>query len=150
MIISTLGAVGDYHDRMTNETLYDADTAEPIGPATVEQVTASAAAGDTGIVLVDLDDGSVVGDGTWRAQQPTVRRCYTSQTTITLQQVRDGELPDDLTGIYWIDGGVIECRDHLNDPSYRALTGGDDYEPTSVGSVLTGPVACDLPHDGDE
>lgn len=55
--------------------LFDADTAEKIGPATPEQTEASFAAGYTGIILVDVD-GDVVIDGTWSAQQPGVRSVY--------------------------------------------------------------------------
>jgi len=55
------------------QTLMDADTAEPIGPATDEQISASMAAGETGIILIGAD-GSVVVDGSWDAQQPGVRR----------------------------------------------------------------------------
>ena len=56
------------------DTLYDADTAEPIGPATPEQVAASDAAGDEGIILVD-GDSDVVAPGGFGAEQ--ARRCYT-------------------------------------------------------------------------
>ena len=57
--------------------LMDAETAEPIGPASVEQVKASLRAGDTGIILIDAD-GDVVAEQD--ANQPytpqPVRRVY--------------------------------------------------------------------------
>ena len=55
--------------------LFDANTADKIGPATPEQIEASLAAGDTGTILVDAD-GNVVADGSWEHQQPGVRTAY--------------------------------------------------------------------------
>jgi hypothetical protein len=60
--------------------LYDANTAEPIGPATPEQVAACDAAAlendGSGVFLIDAD-GDPVADGSWDAAQPGVRRVYT-------------------------------------------------------------------------
>ncbi len=60
--------------------LYDADTAERIGPATAAQVEASDLAaqrdGGAGVILIDAD-GDVCPVGSWDAQQPGVRRVYT-------------------------------------------------------------------------
>ena len=58
-----------------SNTLHDADTADKIGPATVEQTEASLAAGDTGVILIDAD-GDVIEPGTWAAQQPGTRKVY--------------------------------------------------------------------------
>jgi len=55
--------------------LYDADTNDRIAPATDDQIEASAAAGETGIILVD-SDGTVLTPGTWAAEQPGVRHVY--------------------------------------------------------------------------
>lgn len=63
-------AIGDYG------TLMDADTADPIGPATRTQRDASLAArtyGGAGTILVD-DDGTVIPAGGYGADQ--ARRCY--------------------------------------------------------------------------
>lgn len=56
-------------------TLYDADTAEPIGPATGAQASASLAAEPTGIILIDAD-GDPVAEGSWGARQPGTRAVY--------------------------------------------------------------------------
>lgn len=55
--------------------LFDADTADKIGPATAEQISASLAAGDTGVILVDIE-GNVIADGSWDARQAGVRKVY--------------------------------------------------------------------------
>jgi len=65
---------------MHTHTLYDADTAELIGPATAEQVEASNEAADYhGVILIDADDDPVP-EGTWDAEQPGVRHVYTMPT----------------------------------------------------------------------
>jgi hypothetical protein len=59
-------------------TLYDATTAEPIGPATPEQAEASLAEGsETGIILIDRD-GNVVTPGTYDALETGTRKAYVS------------------------------------------------------------------------
>lgn len=63
----------------TAHTLYDALTADPIGPATAAQVEASDAAGDTGVFIVDAD-GDPVACGSWAASQPGTRQVYTLPT----------------------------------------------------------------------
>lgn len=60
-----------------SETLYDAETTERIGVATAEQIEASHAAGETGVILIDAS-GSPVTEGSWAAQQPGTRRVYTA------------------------------------------------------------------------
>jgi hypothetical protein len=55
--------------------LHDYNTGDKISPATPEQIEASLAAGDTGIILVDAD-GNVVAKGSWEAQQSGVRTAY--------------------------------------------------------------------------
>lgn len=62
---------------VTEARLCDASTAEVIGVATQEQVDASLAAGETGIILIDAD-GDVVEQGSWGARQPGVRSVYVS------------------------------------------------------------------------
>jgi hypothetical protein len=63
--------------RRTDMTLYDADTDNPIGPATREQAAASYADDndDNGAILIDAQ-GNVVRPGTWDADQPEVRKVY--------------------------------------------------------------------------
>jgi uncharacterized protein YuzE len=58
-------------------TLYDADTDNPIGPATPEQVAASYADDNTdnGAILIDRD-GNVIGPDTWDAQETGTRKVY--------------------------------------------------------------------------
>lgn len=59
--------------------LYDADTAEPIGPATTEQHEASDRSdekGEHGVILIEAE-GNVCPAGSWDAQQPGTRRVYT-------------------------------------------------------------------------
>lgn len=68
---STLGDLLD----VVSPLLYDAETNEPIGPATSEQIAASLSAKPTGGILVDRD-GDVVEEGSWAAQQPGVRTVY--------------------------------------------------------------------------
>ena len=66
---------------MSTHTLMDADTAEPIGPATPEQIDASADAaakdGGAGIIVVG-DDSRVIPAGGWRRGDEG-RRCYTEE-----------------------------------------------------------------------
>lgn len=64
----------------TTANLYDYRTGDLIGPATAEQIAASTEAearNQTGAILVDAD-GDVAEDGSWAAQQPGVRPCYTA------------------------------------------------------------------------
>ena len=65
--------------------------------------------------------------------------------TITLQQIIDGDLPDDLTGVRWPDGWT-ETRDDITDPSYVSTVSGTDY-PDEPGEVLTGEASSDLQAD---
>lgn len=61
-----------------SETLYDADTAELIGPATPAQIEASTEADDAGqcgIILVDAD-GDPIDPSSWDARQPGTRKAY--------------------------------------------------------------------------
>lgn len=56
--------------------LYDYSTAEQIGPATVEQIEASMAAGDTGAIVVDADSGQVLPEGADKSVWPSQRVVY--------------------------------------------------------------------------
>lgn len=62
-------------DTAPTATLYDYTTGTAIGPATAEQIEASAEAGDTGAIFIDAD-GDVAAAGSWAAQQPGTRTVY--------------------------------------------------------------------------
>lgn len=71
----------------------------------------------------------------------------TAVPTITTNQIKTGDLADDVTGVRWVNPGRkdqhfdwTECREHLLDPSWSMQISGDD-EPTGV--ALTDEVQCD-------
>lgn len=83
--------------------LFDAETGDLIGHATVDQVSATIDdAGDTGIILIDAD-GDVVTPGGWAAQQPGVRRVYVSGDPEALIDwwTAQTELANDADGEAW-------------------------------------------------
>jgi hypothetical protein len=97
-------------------TLYDADTAEPIGPATTEQVAASVEAakrdGGSGIIRVDRTTGLVSSDG---------RRVYTEPAPVGYLEAANSR---------WMTAG--ELRAHLarfpaDTPISVGAPGGGDW-----------------------
>lgn len=66
----------------------------------------------------------------------------TAVPTITTNQIKAGELPDDVTGVMWMDSGWTECRDHLLDPSWAMQITGDD-QPSGVALFATDTFECD-------
>lgn len=56
--------------------LYDYHTGERIGPATAEQIAASEAAGDAGVITIDAGTGEVLHNGADKAVWPNQRAVY--------------------------------------------------------------------------
>jgi hypothetical protein len=65
-----------------------------------------------------------------------------ARRTITLSDLREGRLPDDLEGVRWADG-TVECRFNVtaNDYEVRMRESGEAHP--GVGEVLTEPTECD-------
>jgi len=61
-----------------NSRLYDAVTNEDLGEATAEQVDASDAANEDGVILID-EHGHPVAIGSWDEQHVTTQRVYTER-----------------------------------------------------------------------
>lgn len=65
----------------------------------------------------------------------------TDQPTISINTVKYGDLPADVTGVRWTDTRWTECVDHLTHPAWASMVPDSD-EPTGI--ALHGPVNCDL------
>ena len=46
-----------------------------------------------------------------------------ADATVSVDDVREGRMPADVQGVFWVDTGWVECRDHLDDPSWAAAVG---------------------------
>ncbi|WP_222113240.1 hypothetical protein [Gordonia paraffinivorans] len=64
------------HTRPLGRDLYDYNTGERIGPATAEQIAASEAAGDAGVITIDAGTGEVLHNGADPAVWPRQRDVY--------------------------------------------------------------------------
>lgn len=64
------------HARPMGRDLYDYKTGELIGPATAEQIAASEAAGDAGVITIDAGTGEVLHNGADKAVWPNQRDVY--------------------------------------------------------------------------
>ncbi len=60
--------------------------------------------------------------------------------TISTNDVINGDLPDGITGVHWVDTGWVECIEHLNDPSWAMAVEKSDAK---TGEALFGDVPCD-------
>lgn len=58
------------------QDLYDYNTGERIGPATAQQIAASEAAGDAGVITIDAGTGEVLHNGANKAVWPNQRDVY--------------------------------------------------------------------------
>lgn len=65
------------------------------------------------------------------------------QRTISLDDIRDGRIPEGLQGVRWPDGSV-ECRFNIASADYAERTAAAGVASRGVGAVLVGePVDCD-------
>lgn len=76
-----------------------------------------------------------------RTSSPFCLECAMPVAMISINHVKEsaGLLPAEITGIYWTDTQVAECRVHLLDPSWASAVDGSD---ALTGIVLTGEVDC--------
>lgn len=59
-------------------------------------------------------------------------------------------LPGDATGVRWTNG-TVECRDHIEHPSYLGALGGLDLAgDDGAGILLYGEISCDACLDIDD
>ena len=66
-----------------------------------------------------------------------------SRRTITLTDISDRRIPDDLTGVRWPDG-TVECRFNVGSDDYAVRVRSSGAHDLGVGEVLTDPsVECD-------
>jgi len=89
-------------------SLYDADTADYIGPATKAQLAASDdAKGYSGIFTMDAD-GDPCRTGSWDEQQPGTQKVYVIPPEATLGGILDPDSDIEWLGVNW--GDYAECR----------------------------------------
>lgn len=67
-----------------------------------------------------------------------------TEQQISFDDVCNGPVPAELTGVRWADG-LVQCRANVTSSDYRVRTRSNGRTPAEPGLVLTDPsVTCDL------
>ena len=66
-----------------------------------------------------------------------------TRRTITLTDIADRRIPDDIEGVRWPDG-TVECRFNIGSEDYLERFRASGHRDPGTGTVLDGsPVECD-------
>lgn len=67
-------------------------------------------------------------------------------TYISVNMVKDGDLPDGAVGVHWVETNWKECAGHIEDPSWIAM----DSDRMSGIVIFDKDMICDICMEGDE